>query len=289
MNGILTLNKPAGWTSRDAVNRVQRLVRPAKAGHAGTLDPLAAGVLVVAIGQATRLIAYVQQMEKEYRAVFLLGRRSPSDDVETEVEELAAAPTPSLAQVEAALPQFTGAILQRPPAYSALKVEGRRAYKLARRGEPPELAPRPVEIHLLTVAHYDYPRLELHVRCTSGTYIRALGRDLAESLGTAAVMTELMRTAVGDFRIEDAVDADQLDDAVIAERLAPPAAAVARLPHVILTDDQVEKLGQGQLISIAHWQAPAVSAVDSRGRLVAILKPAHDDLWKPSPNFSQSS
>lgn len=288
MNGILTLNKPHGWSSRDAVDRVERLVRPVKAGHAGTLDPIATGVLVVCLGQATRLIEYVQQMAKEYRAGFLLGRRSPSDDTETAVEELPEATVPGLAQLQAALPQFTGAILQRPPAYSAVHVEGRRAYKLARRGEQPDLQPRPVEIHRLAIASYEYPRLDLDVSCSSGTYIRALGRDLAESLGTAAVMCDLVRTAVGDFRLSDGIDPGALDVAVIAQRLAPPEVAVVNLPRLVVSDEQVARLGHGELLPHEDLSAPAIAAVDVRGRLVAILKPKGVNLWKPSPNFSQT-
>jgi len=135
MFGILNINKPPGWTSRDAVNRVQRLVRPHKVGHAGTLDPLATGVLVVCLGRATRLIPYIQQMPKAYQATFLLGRTSASDDIETEVTELTNNHVPSLAEIEFALPQFVGRIDQVPPAYSAVKIAGQRAYALARRAK----------------------------------------------------------------------------------------------------------------------------------------------------------
>jgi len=288
MNGILTLNKPAGWTSRDAVDRVARVIRPIKAGHAGTLDPIATGVLVVCLGQATRLIEFVQQMPKTYRAAFLLGQRSASDDIETAAETLADAPVLSLGDLEEALPRFTGAILQRPPAYSALKVAGRRAYKLARRGTPPELAPRPVEVYSLAVARYEYPRLELDVQCSSGTYIRALGRDLAESLGTAAVMCNLLRSAVGDFRLEDAIDPGDLTEPLVAKRLVAPAAAVVQLPRLLVSEEQVALLRRGQLLANDELTGDAVAAIDDRGDLVAILKPTGDRRWKPSPNFLQS-
>jgi len=211
MFGILNVNKPTGWTSRDVVNRVQGLVRPAKAGHAGTLDPLATGVLVVCVGPATRLISYVQQMPKIYEATFLLGRTSPSDDTETAVTELSNAPEPSLTEIQALLPQFIGSVQQRPPAYSALKVKGQRAYKLARQGETVNLEPRTVEIYELQVDDYQYPECKLTLRCGSGTYVRSVGRDLAESLGTGAVMSELTRTAIGDFCVGDAINIEQLD------------------------------------------------------------------------------
>ena len=181
-------------TSRRAVDLVERLARPAKAGHAGTLDPLATGVLVVCVGAATRLIEYVQRMPKRYRATFLLGRQSPTEDIEGEVTELPDAPIPTLDEIAAAAGRFVGRIAQRPPAFSALKVAGRRAYKLARAGQPPQLAPRPVEIFAAEIKSYQYPELVMEVECGSGTYIRSLGRDLAESLGTAAVMSALVRT-----------------------------------------------------------------------------------------------
>ena len=184
--GILNVDKPTGITSRDAVNRVERLFGKVKCGHAGTLDPLATGVLVICVGPATRLIQYVQRLPKQYRAVFQLGRESVTDDVEGEVELVAGAPEPTRAEIEAALPQFLGDILQRPPAHSAIKVDGQRAYDLARRGEEFELPARTISIYRLEVLRYEYPELELAIECGSGTYVRSLGRDLAAALGTAA-------------------------------------------------------------------------------------------------------
>src|SRR5688572_23208926 len=137
--GILNINKPSGITSRDAVNRVERLTRPVRCGHAGTLDPLASGVLVICVGSATRLVQYVQRMPKRYRATFLLGCQSPTDDVEGEITQFEAANQPTRMQIEAALPSFLGEILQRPPDHSAVKVAGRRAYSLARKGKPVDL------------------------------------------------------------------------------------------------------------------------------------------------------
>src|SRR3972149_1845555 len=153
--GILSHNKPAGCTSRDVVSQVERLTLPAKCGHAGTLDPLATGVLVVCVGQATRLIQYVQRLRKQYRGTFLLGRRSVTDDVEGAVEELPDAPQPERDAVEAALGAFRGEIEQRPPAHSAIKIGGQRAYDLARRGEQFELAARTVSVYRLEILRYE--------------------------------------------------------------------------------------------------------------------------------------
>jgi len=270
--GLLVVNKPAGVTSRDVVNRVQRLVRPHKVGHAGTLDPLATGVLVIAIGPATRLVEYVQRMPKSYRATFLLGRASDTEDVDGEVRELANPPQPTAEQIEAALAQFQGRIEQVPPAYSALKVAGQRAYTIARRGEAVELAARPVEIHSLDLVSYSYPLLTLLVRCGGGTYIRSLGRDLARSLGTDAVMSALVREAIGPFMLADAIDADDQGAATVAECLVPPLMALGDLPRCEVTSSEVGQLAKGQPI-LNRWntQIEEAAAVDGEGNLVAVV------------------
>ena len=247
-SGLLNLNKPSGITSRQAVDVVQRLARPAKAGHAGTLDPLATGVLVVCVGAATRLIEYVQRMPKGYCAAFLLGRHSPTEDIEGEMTELPNPPVPTLDQLVAASRRFVGRIEQRPPAFSALKVEGRRAYKLARRGDKLELQARPIEIHRIEVKRYAYPELVLEVECGSGTYIRSLGRDLAESLGTAAVMSALVRTFIGGFRLDEAVNPRQLTRENWQSRLHPPLRAVEHLPRVQLSAEEVVRVRNGLTI-----------------------------------------
>ncbi len=245
MHGFLNLNKPAGTTSRQVVNRVQRLAGTRRVGHAGTLDPLATGVLVVGVGAATRLIEYVQRMPKSYRATFLLGRQSETEDLEGDVTFLENPPTPARDEVAAAAAKFVGCTRQRPPAYSALKIQGRRAYDLARRGRPVELSPREVTIHRLTVVRYEYPELVLEVECGGGTYIRSLGRDLAESLGTAAVMSALERTAVGRFAIQQAADPRELTAESCLALLQPLARAVDMLPAVVLSAEEVVRIGHG--------------------------------------------
>ncbi len=231
----LNLHKPRGITSRGAVDAVKRLVRPAKCGHAGTLDPLASGVLVVCVGKATRLIEYVQQMPKQYRATFLLGRTSPTEDLEGEVTELVDAPVPSRLAIEEACTRFVGTIEQRPPVFSALKIKGRPAYALARKGRTVELAARPVTIHSLEVVTYEYPELVLDITCSAGTYVRSLGRDLGESLGTGAVMSDLVRTAVGPFTLHTAVAPGELSRDNLGEHMQPALAAVESLPRVMLS------------------------------------------------------
>jgi tRNA pseudouridine55 synthase len=296
--GILNVDKPAGLTSREVVGRVEGLIRGVKCGHAGTLDPLATGVLVVCVGPATRLIQYVQRLPKEYRAVFQLGRRSVTDDVEGEVELVADAPEPTLAQIEAVVPQFVGEIEQRPPAFSAIKVDGQRSYDRARRGEEFELPARTITIHRLEVLRYEYPELELAIECGSGTYVRSLARDLAAALGTAAVMSALERTAIGDFRVEEAVALDAITNSTFAEHLQPPIEALRCLPQIAVNDRELAELRYGRPIERRNFKSPIGgnvaaaaepnaewAAVDPAGRLAAILfEKQPNQLW-PARNF----
>jgi len=279
--GLVNLDKPAGVTSRQAVDRVQQLVWPAKAGHAGTLDPLATGVLVVAVGAATRLIDYVQRMPKHYRATFLLGRRSPTDDIEGDP------PIPGRQEIIEAAEKLTGTIEQVPPAYSALKVAGRRAYELARSGKSVQLSARKVTVYRLEVLNYDYPQLDLAIECSRGTYVRSLGRDLARRLGTAAVMSALRRTAVGGFRVEQAVPLDQLGRETLGRHLLPPIAAVAQLPRIRLSARQVDSVRRGQTIAqpAECVEAGEYAAVDPEGRLIGVLVPRGHGRLGPTCNL----
>jgi tRNA pseudouridine55 synthase len=291
---LLNLRKPARVTSADVVGWLKRVVRPDKIGHAGTLDPLAEGVLVVAVGSATRLIEYVQRMPKRYWATFLLGRRSPSDDVELDAELLLDPPVPNLAELEQAAAGFVGEIQQRPPNFSAVKIGGRRAYELARAGRSVELAPRPVTIHSLRIAEYDYPRVVLDIRCGSGTYVRSLGRDLAESLATAAVMSNLVRTEIGPFHLAAAADPRSITRENLAAALLPALQAVASLPVVRLGDDEATAVLHGLSLP-ADRQRPQellpgdeCAAVDAAGELTAILRMRPDGSLWPVCNLRQA-
>ncbi len=293
--GLLNVNKPAGATSRDVVNRVQWLlkqiakadgIRAAKVGHAGTLDPIATGVLVLCVGSATKLIEHVQRQPKRYRGTFQLGRRSPSDDVELPAEELIDPPIPTREQIEAALGPFVGEIQQVPPAYSAIKIGGEKAYDLARAGKAPEMKPRTVTIHELSVVAYDYPELVLDIHCGSGTYVRAIGRDLAQSLGTAAVMSNLERTAIGEFRVEEAVTFESFSEENLVGQLLPAGLAVVGVPRVEISRAEAEGLRNGRFLD--RPQAPRgeeLAGFDSSGRLVALLKPRGNGRLQPTRVF----
>jgi len=287
MHALLNVNKPPGLTSRDAVNHVQRIIRPVKVGHAGTLDPIASGVLVLGLGSGTRLMYLIQRMRKQYRATFQLGRKSPTDDVEGEVSEIASAPQPSLDEIRRAAASWTGEVMQQPPAFSALKVKGKRAHELARAGKTVELEPRPVTIYGIDVVRYDYPELCLDVECGGGTYIRSLGRDVAEALGTAAVMSDLVRTAIGSFRIEEAVDLDQIEEDSFSKACLPLSRAAEELPAVTLSPAEQQTIRFGQTISRPGLPtSDDYAAYDQRGELVAILRPRDEGMLGPAINLA---
>lgn len=274
--GFLSIDKPAGITSRDVVDRVAKLVGCKRVGHAGTLDPFATGVLIVAVGKATQLIEYVQRMRKTYIADVLLGSSSDTDDREGARRAWPNAVAPSKADLAAAIGAFVGVIAQRPPAYSAVHVDGQRAHKLARRGDAVELPPRPVVVHEIAIQRFEYPRLRLLIHCGGGVYIRAIARDLGERLRTGGLLEELARTAIGTFRREEAVNLSTLSPENWRRSLRPPEAALAELPMLNATDEQLQKLAWGQ--TIVHdgcsERNEDVAMVDGSGRLHVIGRAA---------------
>jgi tRNA pseudouridine55 synthase len=287
--GFLNIDKPQGLTSRDVVNRVQRMLRGERIGHAGTLDPLATGVLVVGLGPATRLVQYVQRMPKRYVGTFLLGRASDTEDIEGTITELDNPSHPSREQLQAALPRFTGRIEQRPPAYSALKIAGARAYELARAGRAVDLAPRETVVYGLELLRYEYPELELAITCGSGTYVRSLGRDLAEAVGTAAVMSALRRTAIGSFLVAQACALDDLSPQAIPARLLPARLALADLPAIRVLPEEQRRLANGIAIP-NRWsvQAVEIAVLDEAERLIAIASADRQGAVRPFRNFQRA-
>lgn len=263
--GLLNIFKPAGWSSRDVVNRVERVVKPAKAGHAGTLDPLAEGVLVIGVGAATRLISCVQEYPKEYRGTFQLGCRSDTDDKTGQITPVDVAQQPTMNAIESLIPRFIGEIWQTPPQYSAVHVDGQRAYALARKGEMVEIAPRQVHVSRCEIIDYAWPRLSLLIECGSGTYIRSIGRDLGDLLGCGALMTDLIRTRIGPFLAHEAIPIADLTRDNLREHLQPPARAVEHWPHYRCTDSELWDIVHGRMIE---------SRVDlSEGTRCALLAP----------------
>lgn len=280
MNGLLILNKPEGMTSREAVNGVQKLIRPVKVGHAGTLDPLATGVLVLCLGKATRLIQYVQDRSKTYVGTFELGVTSTTCDREGEFTRSENLPPISADDLNSLLPQFLGDIEQVPPRFSAVHVNGQRAYQLARQNEDFELEARSVHIESLELVDWSFPRFSLKIICGTGTYIRSLGRDIGTQLGCGAYMTDLNRTAIGEFRLENAISTEELSLDAIERHLVPPGEAVRHLPRAIANSRQYEDVLNGKrfdpevlgVSSVAVEDNRPVAVYDETDRLVCLAE-----------------
>ncbi len=253
IHGWLILDKPLGMSSSQAVGAVRRLLDAAKAGHGGTLDPLATGVLPIALGEATKTVSWAMAGRKVYRFTLRWGEARDTDDAAGRVTA-SSAERPSTAAIAAALPGFIGTIRQRPPAFSALKIAGERAYDLARSGAAVDLAPRPVDIlELRLLRQPDPDHAELEAMVGKGTYIRAIGRDLGEALGTLAHVSALRRLRVGPFRAEDAISLDNLaslgHSAAASGHILPVETALDDIPALALTEDEAGRLRCGQAVT----------------------------------------
>lgn len=273
-SGILLVDKPQGFTSHDVVARVRRLAGTRKVGHAGTLDPMATGLLVLGLNSSTRLLTYLVGLDKEYSATIRLGAASTTDDAEGELGQQAEAAHLSRISDErlhGEVRALTGAILQRPSAVSAIKVDGKRAYARVREGELVELPERPVRVESFEIDEVrrgEWLDLDVRVECSSGTYIRALARDLGERLGVGGHLTALRRTRVGPF---DLADAGGLDENLIG-RLIPPSVAARRLFDAIaLTDEQATDLANGKRVALSEAAMESVGASASPARPVAAV------------------
>lgn len=277
VSGVLVLDKPAGISSRQALDRVTRMLPRIKMGHAGTLDPMASGVLVVCVGKATRLIPYVQRMRKEYHATLRLGQRSVTHDLERHVEDVPIADPIARESFESCLTKFRGDIRQVPPQHSAVHVAGRRAYELARAGRAIELAARAVRIDRLACTRFNFPDVDLEIECSSGTYVRSLVRDVGDELGCGAVMTRLVRMRIGAFRLDDALNPNELTKPRLLEALQPTGDAVRELPTVCVPDARLDEVRHGGAIEASAFeqQLPAgveCALTDASGQIVAVGK-----------------
>lgn len=286
LDGILVVGKPTGPTSHDVVAIVRRLTGVRRVGHGGTLDPFAAGVLPVFLGHATRMVEYHLGDAKAYRAVVILGAASTTDDRDGELTPVEG-PLPTREAVDAALDAFRGAIEQIPPDYSAVHIGGRRAYELARHGKKPELKPRQVTIHDLTLTGWDdsdpeRPAATLEVRCSAGTYVRALARDLGAALGSAAYLGALTRTASGPFKLDGAHPLDAVREALANGRtqqlLLPSDTGLEAYPRVTPSAEELSALARGQVVRHRGESLPEpgpggmVRVMDASGRLAAMAR-----------------
>lgn len=249
MNGIVIVDKPQGWTSQDVTARLRRVYATRRIGHGGTLDPMATGVLPVFVGRATRGVEFFEHAEKTYDTVLLLGRTTDTQDVTgATLAEKAVHLSP--ADIERVLPRFRGDILQVPPMYSALKVNGKKLYELARKGQEVERQPRPITVFELTNLGFDGTRLSLRVRCSKGTYIRTLCQDIGDALGCGGCMEALRRVRAGEYGIQEAVPLEQLLESETPERyLRSLDTMFAHCPAVTLTPNQEKRCRNGNPFS----------------------------------------
>lgn len=291
ISGILNIDKPAGMTSHDVVDRVRQLSGQRRVGHAGTLDPSATGVLIVCLGQATRVAEYLMASDKVYHAQIRLGVSTNTDDAEGEVTAVAEVDV-SKEEVQEALASFIGSIQQVPPTYSALKHQGTPLYELARRGVTVERKPRLVEIHHIELLDWTPPLLTIQVKCSPGTYIRALARDLGQKLGCGAHLQSLTRLASGRFTLEEAVRLDQLAEAFAQgnwqEFIHPVDEALLDFASMVIDAETEKRIRYGQQV-----QGPAAlergelrRAYSEKGELIAILRyDPQAGLWQPKKVF----
>ncbi len=278
INGWLNLDKPAGMTSARVVARVLKATGAVKAGHGGTLDPMATGVLPIALGEATKTTAYAMDGAKTYRFTVAWGEARDTDDAEGAVRGTSDR-RPTEAEIRAVLGDFTGAIVQTPPTYAAVKVDGQRAYRLARQGKPAVMTPRRVRIDrldLISLVDADHAILEMD--CGKGAYVRSLARDLAVRLGALGHVSQLRRTAVGAFLEGDAISLDKLEDlghsAALFEHVRPVETALDDIPALAVTDQQAARLKCGQAVHVL-CNEPGLVRATADGRLVALVEVDH--------------
>ncbi|MBW4486705.1 MAG: tRNA pseudouridine(55) synthase TruB [Trichocoleus desertorum ATA4-8-CV12] len=280
MQGFLNLNKPAGMTSHDCVAKLRRLLKTKRVGHGGTLDPAATGVLPVAIGRVTRLLQFLRS-DKAYRATVRLGVRTATDDLEGETLSTQAAPDLTLEMVKAALPQFQGPLQQIPPAYSAIQVEGRRLYSLARAGEAIEVQPRAVEVYGIEVLDWrsgDFPELDLAIACGPGTYIRAIARDLGEVLGVGGTLAALTRTESCGLTLADSLTFADLEAQLQAGKFEAiaPLSVLDHLPMISLSPELAQRWCWGQRV-FQSLDQPLFQAVTSPDAASLAVRIHHED------------
>ncbi len=277
LDGVLLVDKPQGWTSHDVVEKVRQLSGERRVGHTGTLDPHATGLLLLALGRATKLASFMTSLEKTYEGEIALGARTTTDDAEGEVLSERPVPDFSEADLRALEERFSGSIEQVPPAFSAVKVGGKRSYALARKGAPPELKPRTVQVHELRLWKVAPDRLGIRVTCSAGTYVRALARDIGEALGCGGYLAHLTRTRIGRFHLAQATTIEELEDAAkrgqIAELILPADEGVGSYDAAIVTRGRAIRLAHGETVepSFRPWlPSECARLYDSAGTFIGM-------------------
>lgn len=283
LDGILLVDKPEGISSAKVVSRVKRAAGARKAGHAGTLDPFATGVLVCCLNRATRLARFFLDSEKRYRALMTLGVETDTQDATGKVVAAQDPGAPDRNEIRDAVAAFCGKIRQQPPAFSALKHRGVPLYKLARKGTPIQKPPREVEIRSIEVIDIDLPRIEIDVTCSAGTYIRTLCADIGRRLGCGGHLKTLRRLKSSGFSVEETIPLERIEQEALsgrlAERILPMASALRNMPAAVADRRLVERISHGRRIATSDLDGPAkggFKVVDSGGRLVAVLEAGDD-------------
>jgi len=294
ISGVLVVDKPVGMTSHDVVQAVRTGTGLRRAGHTGTLDPRASGVLVILVGPAVRLSEFVSASDKRYQAIIRLGSTTDTFDADGKFTNSDEPVNVTEEQFEKVLNTFIGEIEQTPPPYSAVKVQGRKAYEMAREGEEVELAPRKITVHHLEVLEWAPPEVVIDVHCSSGTYVRSLANDLGTQLGCGAYLVGLRRTKSGRFSLRDATPLRKLQEAFHAgnwyQYLIPAAEALAEWPAIELSPDEVEDVRHGHRVKAAADATPGmVRGVSTQGELVALMDfvtgEAGEPEWQPKKVF----
>jgi tRNA pseudouridine55 synthase len=297
ISGVLVVDKPVGMTSHDVVQAIRNGTGLRRAGHTGTLDPRASGVLVILVGPAVRLSKYVSASDKRYQAIIRLGSTTDTFDADGKFTRNNVPVNVTEAEFEAVLQTFIGEIEQTPPPYSAVKVQGRKAYEMARQGEEVDLTPRKIQVHHLEVLEWAPPEVVVDVHCSSGTYVRSLANDLGEKLGTGAYLVGLRRTKSGRFSLRDATPLRKLQEAFHAgnwyQYLIPAAEALADWPAVELSPDEVEDVRHGHRVKADAEAKPGmVRGVSTQGELVALMDMVTGEdgspQWQPKKVFFTS-
>lgn len=277
MDGVLNAYKTSKITSHDVIDHIRQISGQKEVGHAGTLDPMAEGVLVCCLGRATRLVPYIQPLIKHYRGTILFGQSTDTQDAEGQVLEVHPASHLNLEMVRAHLSKFVGRIWQVPPMYSALRMGGRKLHELAREGKEVERSPRPITVYRFEITnftHGEFPTAHFEVECSSGTYVRTLAHDLGQALGVGAHLIQLTRTAVGHFRIEDAHTLETLTDAeAIRNALIRPIDALPHLPRWKPNPASLERLLHGNFVQAEHplWTPGNFVIVTEDGERIALI------------------
>lgn len=275
LDGVLVLDKPAGMTSFEVVQAVRQRLHVRKAGHTGTLDPMATGVLPICIGEATKIAGLLTADDKAYRGTARLGLQTDTLDITGQVIARASADGVTREQVERMLAAMVGSQLQRPPAFSAVRTDGVRAYERARRGEVVELEPRPVQIRRLELTRWEAPEFEVELECSKGTYVRSVVADVGQQLGCGAVLSGLVRVRSGAFRLDQAVALE----AVGSESLITLDQALGHLPGIQMSEEEEGKVRQGQPLAPGDRPVAPMMRMISHGNLVAVGENREDRVW----------